>query len=653
MQRPATQRDMARDDRWRALVTGYLCALLFTLSDLARVLRNPPALSSPSAAITFVAVAWAHGGLLLGAAMLARGELARVLSPRGVLGDVATGVVDVLVLFGFCVVLADPSVLEGDSRALILGAGLVAIAITRGYMTQLPARARGRTEAAIACIWVLLALIALSTLRTQGPPWMRFALQLVTAAAIASLMPKDLSAARRRFPVVDRAPSVDRVAVAIGLFAVVLFVSSGRLLSNAAWARTALFHKASDASAWLDVIERLNTIHTAHGQRPTLARSVPTTPGTGYGAAAGSDVLILSVDALRADRTDDLHELARVLGPHARFDGAVSPASGTKESIAATSRGRPARALNFETATLARGRILWRDTSPTLAHVLLKAGYRTLTVPTSNIAEPRIGVLSGFDSIWVANFDARSRLPERSPFTQRYVSAEEAIPIVLQAARETPGPLCVWLHTMETHSAYHVRAETDAAAGPPFERYRQAVRESDVRLAELVREFIRIRGKRPVVAVFGDHGEEFGEHGGKYHATTVYAEQVRVALLLAGPGVPAGRHDAPVTTTALPTTLLDLLGIEAPASMIEASWLAPLQGAAAWPTLAVSEVFLDAMHVTGYTSSRYRYLHDRAHDVELLFDSQRDPFEQRDIAATHPEALAGMRSLASAWDDAH
>ena len=45
-----------------------------------------------------------------------------------------------------------------------------------------------------------------------------------------------------------------------------------------------------------------------------------------------------------------------------------------------------------------------------------------------------------------------------------------------------------------------------------------------------------MRARRPhaVVIVSADHGEEFGDHGGRYHGTTVYEEQVRVPLVIVG-----------------------------------------------------------------------------------------------------------------------
>ena len=53
-----------------------------------------------------------------------------------------------------------------------------------------------------------------------------------------------------------------------------------------------------------------------------------------------------------------------------------------------------------------------------------------------------------------------------------------------------------------------------------------------------------VEKRRPgaIVVVSADHGEEFGDHGGRYHGTTVYEEQVRVPLVVVAPGVAAERH---------------------------------------------------------------------------------------------------------------
>ena len=86
-------------------------------------------------------------------------------------------------------------------------------------------------------------------------------------------------------------------------------------------------------------------------------------------------------------------------------------------------------------------------------------------------------------------------------------------------------PLFVWVHLFEPHEPYDPPAELireDSARG----RYDGEVALCDRAIGELVRTF---RAARPggTVIVTADHGEEFGEHGGSYHGTTLFEEQAR------------------------------------------------------------------------------------------------------------------------------
>jgi hypothetical protein len=69
-----------------------------------------------------------------------------------------------------------------------------------------------------------------------------------------------------------------------------------------------------------------------------------------------------------------------------------------------------------------------------------------------------------------------------------------------------------------------------------------------------------------VVVVFSDHGEAFLEHGWTQHGVTLYEEEVRVALVVSGPGiVPEGKVvDQPVMLLDVAPTILDLCGVAAP-----------------------------------------------------------------------------------------
>jgi len=108
-----------------------------------------------------------------------------------------------------------------------------------------------------------------------------------------------------------------------------------------------------------------------------------------------------------------------------------------------------------------------------------------------------------------------------------------------------------------------------------------------------------------VVAVTSDHGELFGEHGGLEHSALVWPELTRVPLVLAGPGVPEGKHrDAPVMLQDLYPTLLALAGLSEPSwTLLSGS---PRPGelvAAAWPRPHLADA-LGGVYGTGQTLVR-------------------------------------------------
>ena len=71
---------------------------------------------------------------------------------------------------------------------------------------------------------------------------------------------------------------------------------------------------------------------------------------------------------------------------------------------------------------------------------------------------------------------------------------------------------------------------------------------------------------RTIVAVVGDHGDEFFEHGEKGHRHTLYDEQLLVPFVLWGPGaLPAARRvGMQVRMSDVAPTLLAVLGVPAP-----------------------------------------------------------------------------------------
>jgi arylsulfatase A-like enzyme len=100
-------------------------------------------------------------------------------------------------------------------------------------------------------------------------------------------------------------------------------------------------------------------------------------------------------------------------------------------------------------------------------------------------------------------------------------------------------------------------------------RYDQNIRYLDHELARLLAHL----DEDAVVVFFSDHGEEFFEHDSVEHGHTLYDELLRVPLIIAGPGLPPGRVDTPVSLLDLTPTLLDLLQVDPEARLLGRSLL--------------------------------------------------------------------------------
>lgn len=644
---PPPLRALERSAVWAG---ALLSAFSFALLDLVRITTHAPRVTFGAGALTFLVVGTALGATLGGVTLLVRDELASQLARWGVAGVAIAGVLDALALLLLGFFAQDPRNALANTRVLVSVAMVVGLVASHWFWWTQRSRLPGWLRPVCALLGIGACALMLQQLRWNADDWFRVALHLVIAVCVVQLV----RLGSVRLP--TRGMAVTAALVALTL------LGAAPLLRASAGARLALHHRSGHARSWALTFEKLfdrdedgaialfggnaRTTSSAH----KAAQAAPFSSRL-FASARGADVLLLSVDSLRWDAMKHLPELREALGPHVRFEAAVSPAGATKESLSSTLRGRAVRQLKFEVGPHTGGLVLWRDPHPTLAHVLQPAGYRVITVPTNHYGDPRSGVQSGFESIWAANYDARSHFPEKPPHAQNFVSTAEALPILLEAARLTRGPLCAWLHVMEPHSPYRT-SNPGGCVGSMVECYRAALRETSANLARFLREFSALRGKPPIVAVFGDHGDEFGEHGGAFHGASLHSDQVRVGFLLAVPGVPAASVSAPVSTAALPATLLELLGLAVPAAMTEPSLLASVTGERPWPTLAVSELRLGPYFMVGYTGQRFRYLHDPVHDVELLFDLQRDPLEQHDLARDE-SVLAPLRTLARAWDAAH
>ena len=107
------------------------------------------------------------------------------------------------------------------------------------------------------------------------------------------------------------------------------------------------------------------------------------------------------------------------------------------------------------------------------------------------------------------------------------------------------------------------RRPSDETIATVRNSYRNAVRYADRTTGRLL-DSLAAHGvaEDTVVIVTGDHGEEFWEHGYFGHTSNFTPEQVHVAFVMRGPGVPVGVETRPTSHVDVAPTILEMLGVD-------------------------------------------------------------------------------------------
>ncbi len=161
------------------------------------------------------------------------------------------------------------------------------------------------------------------------------------------------------------------------------------------------------------------------------------------------------------------------------------------------------------------------------------------------------------------------------------------------------------------------------------------------------------RAANTIVVFAGDNGLALGQHGlmGKQ---SVYEHSVRVPLLIAGPGIPAGqRTDAFAYLLDLFPTLCDLAGVAAPAGLEGVSLAPVIRGD---KTDIRDDLFFGYLNL--HRSVRTRDMKLIEYEVKgerhtQLFDLAADPWETKNLAAdpAHAATLARLRARLREWQE--
>ena len=158
-----------------------------------------------------------------------------------------------------------------------------------------------------------------------------------------------------------------------------------------------------------------------------------------------------------------------------------------------------------------------------------------------------------------------------------------------------------------------------------------------------------------IFALTADHGEEFLDHGGRYHPPDrLHEELIHVPLLLRVPGTaPKAISNAPWSHVHLAPTLLDAVGISAPDSFQGKTHWRQLQQGEAWEPIAIAESVAGCTNpfrrenrmgarVLAVREARYKLMLHFDSPQEWLYDLERIPVNSRHCPQERRSRCAGI-----------
>lgn len=233
------------------------------------------------------------------------------------------------------------------------------------------------------------------------------------------------------------------------------------------------------------------------------------------------------------------------------------------------------------------------------------------------------------------------------------------------------APFFLWLHFMDPHSPYYpperALRHIEHRVNPTRARYLNSfwnrgdlgeirlrrhceavmalydagIRWVDAQTARLV-DTLKQAGQwdNCVLALTADHGEEFLDHGGRYHpSSNLHEELIRVPLLLRAPGVAAVQARDPFSLLHLAPTLLDSVDLPAASDFRGRSQWARVRSGETLGDAAIVECIArcsnpfrqrDRMgpRVLAVRDARYKLVLDMESSTETLFDLEADAGEK-------------------------
>lgn len=527
-----------------------------------------------------------------------------------------------------------PMLLRMKLRYPLMGAAMVLTALLGAYCFPLLATAKNWRLSRQRLALLTLLIIALGIYSFHAFWFLRLYFWLHLFAALAVQLSATVSAQAWPTRADSNAQTRWKLSATLVLASLIVAIAGVWVLTHSQRGKAQLRQYSPMAKYGLLVLTRL-TRHEVAGQRLDDDRVVA---GRSLDLE-GLDIVLVTVDALRWDRlgcygsrdglTPTIDSLAST---GVVFERAYCTTPHTSYSLSSLMTGKYFRAVSA----------LGNPTAPhqSLAGILRASGYATagfFPPAVFSVDGDRLGALKArhFDFVY---------------HSEDYASAEQRVDQAVTWLDRLPPErrAFVWVHLFEPHESYENHPTARVRGGTsPESRYASEVAAVDDAIGRLRSAFAQ-RHRRTAWFITADHGEEFGEHGGRFHGTTLYDEQVRVPFVLSVPGLSARRVSAPLTHVDLLSTIVRGVGQPLPPRLRGRDMGPEIHGAVA-PRTIFASVANDRMAL----QFPWKILCDVSDSTCELYNLLQDPFEHDNVADQQPTRVRSMRSLIAGWDGSH
>jgi choline-sulfatase len=274
---------------------------------------------------------------------------------------------------------------------------------------------------------------------------------------------------------------------------------------------------------------------------------------------------------------------------------------------------------------------------PTIATLTEAAGYATGAVVGSGVLNRVCGLNHGFESY--DDHIAEHRIAKLAGFYSKRSASVVTDHAIRWLELHYKARFFLWVHYYDPHFPYNL-------PGPLKRRYASDPYSGEI--AYMDQEIGRLLGwisqhgldSRTLVLAIADHGEGLGEHGERFHGIFLYDSTLHVPLIMAGPGVSAGRViQQQVRSIDLMPTVMAFLHLPPGATAQGVSlWplvlhQSPVQTDYAYCETLYPRIFMGWSELRAMHTAKWEFI--SAPHPEL-YNLQADPGETSNILARNP-----------------